>query len=168
MRDTQNPATRSRATFEARRLRMAILIMGLLALLLAACGSPTPAATPTTPATPDIANTPYPAPALPVTPVPEAESGYPPPLPTPQLPSGYPANSTWLVRPAGIQCETPEYPDLEAAVAALADAGVTVQSAETISLPVCLACGCPTSEHYRVLIAPADVGAALALDWIQE
>jgi hypothetical protein len=147
----------------------------LLALLMTACGGPETTAVDTpTPAVvppPQIQPTPppadaYPGPSLPATPV----DGYPAPAPppAPALPSGYPGEAAWFLRPAGLQCEAPLYPDLEAAVAALEAAGVSVSAAETVTLPVCAACGCPTSEHYRVEIPTGARNVAMVLEWTPE
>jgi hypothetical protein len=112
----------------------------------------------------------YPAPATAT----ETPAGYPAAAtPTaPGLPEGYPAGvdgEVWIVHAAGEQCQDAlTYPDLASAEAALEAAGVTVLDSEAISLAVCQACGCPTSEQYRVRINAADVAKALALDWVLE
>jgi hypothetical protein len=146
----------------------------LVALLLVACGGPETAATPTSLPTPTVMALPqidptpppvdaYPAPVQPAQPA----DGYPAPA-SPALPSGYPGDATWFILPAGIQCEEPLYADLRAAVAALQSAGISVITAETVTLPVCQGCGCPTSEHYRVEIPAGAADAAVALEWTPE
>jgi hypothetical protein len=147
-------------------------VITLLALLLVACGSPetavTPTPTPTVMPLPQIDPTSppvdgYPGPVKPAVPA----DGYPAP-PAPSLPSGYPGDAMSFILPAGIQCEEPLYADLQAAVAALQGAGVSVITAETVTLPVCQGCGCPTSEHYRVEIPTGAANTAMALEWIPE
>ncbi|MEW5985335.1 MAG: hypothetical protein AB1791_01730 [Chloroflexota bacterium] len=142
-------------------------------LLLAACGGPAaptptaplPEATAPFPAATPADQTGYPAPTQPA--LPESYPAAPESAPT--LPAGYPGGEVWVVRPAGLQCESPgPYADLKAAVAALEEAGVAVLQPETINLAVCSACGCPTSEHFRVKIDPAGLATALALGWQQE
>jgi hypothetical protein len=152
-----------------RRLPLFGLVI-LLALLLAACRGPETVETPT-PAVvplPQIEPTPPPLDAYPGPPDPAATAdGYPAP-PTPALPSGYPGDTAWFIRPAGLQCETPLYSDLDEAVAALQNAGVPVITAETVTLGVCEACGCPTSEHYRIEIPASARNTAMALEWAPE
>jgi hypothetical protein len=159
-----------------RRPLLSIAIVMLTALLLVACGAsetteaptPTPAAIPLP--SPVVEPTPapegaYPGPGAPAAPV----DGYPAPAPVlPAPPSNYPGDTTWLVRPAGIQCEEPLYADLEAAVTALQASGAPVITAETVTLPVCQGCGCPTSEHYRVEIPAAAMNTAAAMEWFPE
>jgi hypothetical protein len=152
-----------------------VMLVGVLAVACSApqfseAPTPTPVAIPLPPpaaeatavptAEPDDA---YPGPVAPATPA----SGYPAP-PVPALPSGYPGDTVWFVRPAGIQCEEPLYPDLDAAVAALQASGVIVVTAETVTVPVCQACDCPTSEHYRVEIPATAANTAAALEWTPE
>jgi hypothetical protein len=138
-----------------------ILFMLASALWLAACGSATPAQVTTTP------DGGYPGPGQ----IPAPANGYPgqqtPPLLAP--PQAYPGSGEiWLIRPAGIQCEGKEYPDLATAVAALESAGVQVIASELVSLMVCEACGCPTSEHYRMQVNLVDIPKAENLGWIRE
>ena len=102
----------------------------------------------------------YPAPVLP-TPI---SPGYPAPSPAP-TPDPYPGGFAIFIRPAGLQCEDPTYADMDAAVAELEEAGITVREISQIDMMVCEACGCPTSEQFRVLIDPADVAAVLLLGW---
>lgn len=96
-------------------------------------------------------------------------TGYPVgPLPT-STPFAYPADATfWIVRSAGLQCESPTYEDLNEATSALEAGGIDVQEAEEVDLIVCQACGCPTSQTFRVLISAADLTAAEALGWSRE
>lgn len=117
----------------------------------------------------------YPGPADPAGPRPE--DGYPAPVstlpaasypepPEPQLPVGaYPANTVWVIHPLGQQCQDPLFENERAATRVLAEAGVTVLSAETVDLNVCQACDCPTSAHIRVLIDEKDVPVVEAMDW---
>jgi hypothetical protein len=114
--------------------------------------------------TPDAADTTdgYPAPetAPPVT-------DYPAPEPAPTL-DPYPvvAGYVWVVHPLGEQCEDDRfYDDVNAAIAALEAADIEVDRGVVTNLNVCLACGCPTSEHYRLHIAEADLSKAEALGW---
>jgi hypothetical protein len=161
-------------------------------LLLSACRG---AATPEVPAaTPP----PYPGPApalpdrdpYPVRPTPTSLPAPYPSLEEPAPTSTPPAQATlaaadqpvpagtdpageaiWLLRPWGIQCEEPagfEYRDVHAAAAALDEAGIEVLAAESVELMVCQACGCATSEHFRVLIPAAGLSQALDLGWMQE
>lgn len=127
------------------------------------------------------------APALPTLDTSLVSPGYPEPIipeatPVPQIPEGYPALPVftptpyiypedmvfWMLHPAGFQCESPLYETLDQAVSALNADGVTVDSSEVINLMVCQACGCPTSEHYRVSIQAGDYEAAVALGWVRE
>jgi hypothetical protein len=76
-----------------------------------------------------------------------------------------------MLRPLGQQCEDPatfEYEDVDEATTALEDAGVEVLGSEAVSLAVCTACNCPTSEHFRVQIRARDLGIAQDLGWIRE
>jgi len=150
-------------------------ILGLLLLLLVACSGneppqPTemPAVQPTQPVLEPLA-TELPAdyPALPTaTPFPP---GYPAPRPTPSLPPGYPAaGSSWMVKPAGVQCQ-PLSVDLDGGIAELENAGITTYRSTMALLPVCEACdSCPSSEHYRVEIGSNQVPQAEALGWQRE
>jgi hypothetical protein len=77
----------------------------------------------------------------------------------------------WILRPYGEQCEdssTYLYQDEKEAAQALEEQGVTVLDMETVGLMVCEACGCPTSEHFRLQISAQDLAAAEALGWTQE
>ncbi len=154
------------------------LIPIIVVIVLSGCGPvedqeptvETPETTPE-PATPLVT-----MPAL----VPTLEAAYPPPTTTPEpedypAPADtdepvdpYPAGLAPLLLPAGDQCEEKRYPDLNAALEPLESAGVEVMAATTVDLIVCAACGCPTSEHYRIQIDPADLDIALALGWRRE
>ena len=107
----------------------------------------------------------YPGPddnsALPATALP---AGYPVPSRAPTR-DPYPSSYAILIRPAGVQCEDPLYADMDAAVADLKSAGVKVHEVSQVELMVCQACGCPTSNHYRVRIEPLDLETALTLGW---
>jgi hypothetical protein len=161
-----------------------ILFVFILILLLSACGgaseeeptsesdSATEEAAPALPTVDSPLIEPgYPGPEEPVGyPGPQGEPGYPaPPVSTP-APSSYPAGTTfWMLHSAGLQCEQPlTYPELADALAALENRGVTVIKSEATGMMVCEACGCPTSEHYRVEIDATDLQAAIALGWVRE
>ena len=161
-----------------------ISIVGLiLLLLLSACGgtseedptkqskSPTEEAAPALPSVESPSEPGYPAPIAPDGyPGPQEPSSYPaPPVSTP-VPFAYPAGTTfWMVHPAGLQCEEPlTYPELADAVAALEQNGVTIFETEAVNMMVCEACGCPTSEHYRINIDANNLDAAMMLGWIRE
>ena len=101
-------------------------------------------------------------------PTPEEPESYPPPIaPTPTL-NPYPDSEIAIIHPAGVQCEEPLYPDLEAAIAALEEGGVTVLDGESEEFLVCEACDCPTSTHYRLFIDPNTLQYALDLGWWRE
>ena len=168
-------------------MRTFIISLTLTLLLLAACGPATPSSTATpAPAQPARA-TPTADAAL--QPTNDSAIGYPPPPPSPTpYPEGYPitpANvepgnpypaaesngTTWVIHPFGEQCEDADkqkYPNTQEARAALTAAGIAVYEVGTVNLNVCLACGCPTSAHYRAQIAVSDLNKALALGWTQD
>jgi len=50
----------------------------------------------------------------------------------------------------------------------LEEKGVTVFKSEPFGMAVCEACGCPTSEHYRINIDANDLVKAVALGWNRE
>ena len=104
----------------------------------------------------------YPAPLLPTA----IPPGYPAPSPQPTL-DAYPGGFAILIRPAGQQCEDPTFADMDAAVAELESAGIKVHEVSRLDMLVCEACGCPTSEHFRVLIDPADLEIAQPLGWVR-
>jgi len=161
-----------------------ILLSVLLALALGACQSspaleetePPPQASESTetpaaaPDAPEGTATPGSYPAQPTASSPE--SGYPV-APEESAPSSaYPAGEpVWMLRPLGEQCadeSTFAYASLREAVSAIEDAGVNVLSSEMVELMVCQACGCPTSEHYRVQILGEDVQTVRSLGWRTE
>ncbi len=116
---------------------------------------------------------------------PDDESGYPAPLPpATTLPEGYvvptqlpPLNPypeatgelIWILKPVGEQCaEAPTTPDLQTAVADMVAFGIPVEASELTDLPVCSACGCPTSAHFRLQIDSGYLGNAEILGWYAE
>jgi hypothetical protein len=139
--------------------KYSLLLLLIIAFIIAACnGDGAEEETPArpTPTTEGINPTP--------------PGGYPP-EPTEPVTSGYPAEVTeaWMVIPAGKQCaESLAYPSAESAVAVLEQAGVTILAVEETELVVCEACDCPTSAHYRVLLAAEDFPAAMSLGWRPE
>jgi hypothetical protein len=173
------PAHRSHFSFIIR-FPVIIILVGLL--FLAACSSggleptvePSPIATlpaPLLATVPPKANdagppTPadYPSPADGDIGAPDP-AGYPEPPPAEPALDPYPGGFAVIQIAAGIQCEDPLFPDLDSATAPLEQAGIMVQEAEEMQLMVCESCSCPTSTHYRVLIHPAELDAALALGW---
>lgn len=165
--------------------RTSLLLLGLLLLtaVLVACG---PAGVPETTTTEAPEGDVEPRPTVTPGPAPEseteAEEGYPaPPEPT-ATPEGYPAPPTaapreaypsaegtvWVIQSVGVQCEGDKYETLQEAVTELEEAGVAVSASQSTSLAVCQACGCPTSEHFRVQIAAEDLGTAADLGWAAE
>lgn len=167
-------------------MRTFAISLTLILLFLVACGPATPSATTPPPAQP-VRPTPTTDAAL--QPDSDGPVGYPPPLPSPTpYPEGYPIppgqieqsdpypaaennGSIFVLHPFGEQCEDAakqKYPNAQQARAALTAAGITVYEVGTVDLNVCLACGCPTSAHYRAQIAVSDLNKALALGWTQE
>lgn len=162
----------------------------LMTLFLTACNGGEPTVEPPTetpvPATetpaPGPTDTPdgYPAPATPTPenyPAPPTPTQLPEGYPTPGAPEGaapdaYPTDEQLLVsRPMGEQCAEPgasEYATLDEAVNGLTGAGVRVFSARMANRIVCEACGCPTSEHFEMIIHPDDAGLAEGLGWTIE
>lgn len=133
---------------------------------------PPPVATPTVPS-------PYPEPEETVAypppdddggyPAPGDQAGYPAPPALSPAPDPYPGGVVWILHPVGKQCEDGgKFADLAAAVASLEEIGVVVGEAEEVERLVCQACDCPTSEHYRLQIDPADLSRTLRLGWTQE
>lgn len=123
-----------------------------------------PVATPQPPPeeTPTVAPSAYPAFPTPTPPGPD--EGYPASTPLPTY-DPYPGGLVTLIHPMGLQCEEPIFADLSAAVGSLEEAGITVVAAEEIGLEVCEACGCATSQHYRVQINVEDLDQALEMGW---
>jgi hypothetical protein len=162
-----------------------LLLSILLLAFLAGCGPSQGAATPG--ATPDptqegqealpeeetlpqptAAPEGYPAPPA-ASPTPEGYPGAPTPLPTQDPYPGVESEGlVWIVKPVGVQCEDAGEANLPAAVSELTEADVAVQASETSTLAVCTVCGCPTSEHYRVQIAAADLNKVTEMGWVQE
>jgi hypothetical protein len=97
-----------------------------------------------------------------------------PPQPTPVVvpEAAYPSaggEGVWVVFPVGVQCEGDgPFADIDAAVTALDDVGVTVTNQEMVELPVATVCGQPTSEHYRVQILSGDLAEAEDLGWLAD
>jgi hypothetical protein len=160
--------------------RLLMLIMAL-ALFVTACGD-----TAETPNEVEIQPAPeteeeegiFPRPTV-TTALPGEEESYPPPPPQPET-EDYPAPQAlptidaypvvdgyvWVVHPLGTQCEDGRFYDsVDAAVSALTEADIDVLRGTTTDLNVCLACGCPTSTHYRLHIAEDDLPTAERLGW---
>lgn len=169
-----------------KKIILAIILIA--AVMLGACSSPVDEATEepvdegpglpeVTPAPSDDDTVDVDDPADGSYPGPGEDGGYPAPLlPTPFPPSypapvvaptydAYPGGVAIIIRPLGVQCEDPLYSNIDDAVTDLEEAGITVQEAGELELIVCDACGCATSEHYRMLIGPDDMATALALGW---
>jgi hypothetical protein len=162
-----------------KRFGLLILLILLASLFVTACGDaavtppdteleptletdegifPRPTVTPDDPHSDES----YPVPA-----VPTLDADYPAPEAMPTY-DPYPVveGYVWVVHPVGEQCEDGQfYESVNAAVSALEEADVEVQRGSTVSLNVCLACGCPTSEHYRLHIAAEDLSKAEELGW---
>ncbi|MCA9938856.1 MAG: hypothetical protein KC418_09450 [Anaerolineales bacterium] len=145
-----------------KRLWLGMMVLAL-ALVLAACGGGGGAETPAATAAPVEEG--YPPPTVAITPA----QGYPAPRPTPTLPTGYPDDGrVWLIKPVGMQCQEPES-NLNQEVAVLQNNGILVLASQMTSLAVCEACEvCPTSEHYRILVAPEQIEAAKRFGWEEE
>lgn len=135
------------------------LLLLMIAFLLAACNGNATEENPTQP--------PRPTPTVEES-TPAPDDGYPPAQPTAPAPE-YPAEAAtegWVIRPAGEQCaDTLAYPDSNSAVTDLEQAGIEILAVEETELLVCEACGCPTSAHYRVLLAAGDIPTAISLGW---
>ena len=111
----------------------------------------------------------YPVPVLPSpTPLPE---GYSLPVAVPTM-NPYPEPTgtlIWVIKPVGEQCaESPTTPDLQTAVADMVAFGIPVEASEMTDMPVCTACGCPTSAHFRLQIDSGYLGNAQSLGWVAE
>lgn len=162
-----------------RKLELPLLLL-LSFVVLAACGnrtdeSPTAEATEENPTSaptltldapteelPTLQSTAYPP--LPTPTPPGVDAGYPVFTPVPTS-DPYPGGLATIVHPMGLQCEDVVYPDLSAAISSLEEDGIAVVAAEEIGLEVCAACGCATSEHFRVQIYAEDLARALELGW---
>jgi hypothetical protein len=160
-------------------MKRLLMLTMILTLLVAACGDT--AVTPETvepeptvesdegifprpTVTPDETDTDESYP-LPEVATPDTDYPAPEAMPTPDP---YPAveGYVWVVHPFGEQCEEGRhFDDVNAAITALEEADVEVVGGATISLNVCLACGCPTSEHYILQIAEGDWTTAERLGW---
>ncbi len=132
--------------------------------------TPPPVSDPIDPETaPGVGDPGYPAPLLP-SPTPPPD-GYVIPTPYPPV-NPYPeatGNLVWILKPVGEQCaETPATPELQTAVADMVAFGVPVEASEMTDLPVCSACGCPTSAHFRLQIDAGFLDSARALGWFVE
>jgi hypothetical protein len=113
----------------------------------------------------------YPEPSDPgAYPGPEEPAGYPAPPIMTAAPAAYPEGTTfWMDHSAGLQCEEPlTYPTIDDALAALEEKGVIALKSESFGMAVCEACGCPTSQHYRVNIDANDLDKAITLGWNRE
>ena len=149
----------------------------ILIILLAACSSASDdelQATPNDtqldePTAPDTAYPGLASPPAELMPLPTAASGAYPIQEEPwSTPDPYPGGVAIIIHPAGEQCaETLIYPDLDSAVNTLEEAGVTVVDAEQFEEVVCQACGCPTSQYYRLQIEPESLSKAMALGWVR-
>lgn len=114
-------------------------------------------------------------------------AGYPEAPPEDTSPDAYPANvdgdgggddeggetsgMIWILRPVARQCEEEDsmpYATLDDAVLAVQSAGVTVFDSEMVGLFVCEACGCPTSDHFRLQIMAGDYTLVEGMGWLQE
>jgi hypothetical protein len=114
---------------------------------------------------------------------PDSQDGYPAP-PVQTLPEGYAVPTglpvlnpypeaigslIWVLKPVGEQCaEAPATPDLQTAVADMIAFGIPVEASEMTDLIVCMACGCPTSAHFRLQIDAGYLGNAEVLGWVAE
>lgn len=158
--------------------RMDIVLLLCLLMLLGACQS-APQETATPPAGDDIEDsTPASPPtgeAYPAQPSPTPrDADYPAPEPpaTQGPPTAYPPDmALWIIRPLGEQCADPAsyaYQNIDEAATALEEAGVEVLETAEVTLAVCTACDCPTSEHFRAQIRAQDLAVAQELGWRQE
>lgn len=158
--------------------RIDIMLVLCLLVLLGACQS-APQETATPPADSGIEeSTPAPSPmgeAYPARPSPTPrDADYPAPeLPaTEGPPTAYPPDQAlWIIRPLGEQCADPAsyaFQNIDEAAMALEDAGIEVLETSEVTLAVCTACDCPTSEHFRAQIRAGDLAVAEELGWRQE
>ena len=86
--------------------------------------------------------------------------------PAPKEPYPVQEGTLWVMRPVGVQCETAEYADIQAAIADLKAIGVDVLDQGTFEMMVTAVCGSPTSAHFRVLVAVEDVADTAVLGWV--
>lgn len=163
-----------------------LLIFLILLAIITAC-QPAPESETATPVDTDTApgdTTPAPPAATGVAPAEEeTPESYPaPPTPARQT-EGYPVQAepqpqsdpypaaegfVWVSLPVGVQCEEgSRYANLQEAVETLSNEGISVKDAKLSSLPVCTACGCPSSEHYVLQIAQENLDAALEMEWTE-
>ncbi|MBO6536365.1 MAG: hypothetical protein JJ966_09090 [Balneolaceae bacterium] len=63
------------------------------------------------------------------------------------------------------QCIPPDYASLDEAIKQLEDSGIDVFDKETLVVPVCEACSCPTGIYYRAYINKSDLDDAEELGW---
>lgn len=72
----------------------------------------------------------------------------------------------WIeVASAERQCIPPDYTSLEDAINQLENNGIDVFDKDTLSMPVCAACSCPTGIIYRAYINESDLEDAEELGW---
>jgi hypothetical protein len=161
-------------------MKYAALLTLIAALLLVACGGSEDEETPADesqdtfipvvpnadsdddqPESPDLPSD-YPAPAT-------VASGYPEPAVPTATPDPYPGGKLIMIRPMGEQCAAAsDYENAGEAVDELEIQGIKVLEFEEVDLIVCSSCGCPTSEHIRVTLDPADLAQAQSLGWRRE
>lgn len=157
--------------------RISVLLIVIMIALLAACGpsevdpEETPETGPALEEAPEAEEDTMPRATITATAVSDpaaAEEAYPArPTSTP-FPASYPEaemDTSFVIVPAGLQCETPQYNSEKEAADELEAAGIETLSTRTIEMMVTTSCGSPTSTHYVVEIAAADLAAAEALGW---
>ena len=163
------------------RVTHVVLMVMIVLVLLSGCGPSEPKAPQPLPTLPGLEAAPggpptavpedYPAPEV-IPPVnPTKDPNYPAPPTFAPTVDPYPGGLVWVIRPVGIQCEEstlPGYGDLREATSTLTAAGVSVAQSEMTEMAVTAVCGSPTSAHFRVQIAAADLQTALSMDWTQE
>ncbi|KAL6059416.1 Tryptase beta-2 [Balamuthia mandrillaris] len=72
----------------------------------------------------------------------------------------------WMLIPRGLQChEKQGLLQEDQVLDALNAKGIEVLAYEIVDLPVCEACGCPTSEHFRVLVRWTEQEVLLSEGW---
>lgn len=131
--------------------------------------TPPPVSEPVEPENDPVGSDGYPVPVLPSpTPLPEGYS-LPEALPTMNPYPEATGTLIWVIKPVGEQCaESPTTPDLQTAVADMVAFNIPVEASEMTDLPVCTACGCPTSAHFRLQIDSGYLGNAESLGWVAE